>query len=325
MESQPTLVRFSLSDVPVNERATTLHEAFGRAVLNMDLKPLTEEPQFKLECQFLPGAIVTRGWNTPHALTSSYDTSRENDDFVVVWGSTAGSLSQNGKEALSERGPVLISCAESTRAMMGRTAKHTTVRLQRSLLLSVLPHAESLIMQQSAGPDNQRLRLLNGYLSLLRAERTADPDLEHAAAVHICDLVALVFGTGRDCGQIASSRGLRAARFRLIKHWVITHLSDPSLSLAAAAAAQGLSPRYVQILFAEAGPTFSEYVLSMRLRLAHRCFRNWRLRARQISSIAYDAGFNDLSYFNRSFKSAYGETPSDVRSRTWHETQTASF
>ena len=325
MENPPTLVRFSLSDVPVAERATTLQEAFGRAILNMDLKPLTEDPQFKLECQFLPGVVVTRGWNTPHALTSCYDASRENDDFAIVWGSTGGSLSQSGKEAQSDRGPVLFSCAESTRATMGQTAKHVTVRLQRSLLLSVLPDAERLMMQESTGPQNQPLRLLKGYLSLLRSEQAPDAELGHAAAVHICDLVALVFGTRRDCGQIASGRGLRAARFRLIKHWAITHLSDPSLSIAASAAAQGLSPRYVQILFAEAGTTFSEYVLSMRLRLAHRRFRNWRLGARPISSIAYDAGFNDLSYFNRAFRAAYGETPSDVRSRALDEMRTGSF
>ena len=35
---------------------------------------------------------------------------------------------------------------------------------------------------------------------------------------------------------------------------------------------------------------------------------------RPVSSIAYDVGFGDLSYFNRSFRRAYGATPSDVRS-----------
>jgi AraC-like DNA-binding protein len=34
---------------------------------------------------------------------------------------------------------------------------------------------------------------------------------------------------------------------------------------------------------------------------------------RSVSAIAYEAGFGDLSYFNRCFRKAYGVTPSDVR------------
>jgi AraC-like DNA-binding protein len=36
---------------------------------------------------------------------------------------------------------------------------------------------------------------------------------------------------------------------------------------------------------------------------------------RKISSIAYDAGFGDLSYFIRAFRRRYAALPSDVRMR----------
>jgi AraC-like DNA-binding protein len=36
-------------------------------------------------------------------------------------------------------------------------------------------------------------------------------------------------------------------------------------------------------------------------------------RNRGISAIAYDAGFGDVSYFNRTFRRRYGMTPSEVR------------
>jgi AraC-like DNA-binding protein len=35
--------------------------------------------------------------------------------------------------------------------------------------------------------------------------------------------------------------------------------------------------------------------------------------SRSIALIAFDAGFGDLSYFNRTFKRFYGLTPSEVR------------
>jgi AraC-like DNA-binding protein len=34
---------------------------------------------------------------------------------------------------------------------------------------------------------------------------------------------------------------------------------------------------------------------------------------RPISAIAYDVGFRDLSYFNRTFRRRYGTTPTDAR------------
>jgi AraC-like DNA-binding protein len=37
-------------------------------------------------------------------------------------------------------------------------------------------------------------------------------------------------------------------------------------------------------------------------------------RAREkISSIAYDCGFGDVSYFNRMFRRSYGAVPSELR------------
>ena len=33
----------------------------------------------------------------------------------------------------------------------------------------------------------------------------------------------------------------------------------------------------------------------------------------KISVIAFEAGFGDLSYFNRTFRRAYGVSPSDMR------------
>ncbi len=37
-----------------------------------------------------------------------------------------------------------------------------------------------------------------------------------------------------------------------------------------------------------------------------------------ISGIAYEVGFGDLSYFNRSFRKRYGQSPSQVKSNAAH-------
>jgi AraC-like DNA-binding protein len=74
-----------------------------------------------------------------------------------------------------------------------------------------------------------------------------------------------------------------------------------------------VTPRYLQRLFESDGTTFSAFLLGRRLARAHRMLSEPRSVQRQVSAIAYDAGFGDLSYFNRCFRRLYGATPMDVR------------
>jgi AraC-like DNA-binding protein len=54
-------------------------------------------------------------------------------------------------------------------------------------------------------------------------------------------------------------------------------------------------------------------VLGRRLAYAHRLLADPRSAHRRISDIAFEAGFGDLSRFNKAFRRQYGVTPSDVR------------
>ena len=74
-----------------------------------------------------------------------------------------------------------------------------------------------------------------------------------------------------------------------------------------------VTPRYVQRLFEADGTTFSEFLLLQRLGRAHRLLCEPQASANAISTIAYDVGFGDLSYFNRRFRRQYGMTPREVR------------
>jgi AraC-like DNA-binding protein len=71
--------------------------------------------------------------------------------------------------------------------------------------------------------------------------------------------------------------------------------------------------RYLQKLFEMEGSNYSTFVLGERLTRAHRLLTSPLHADRPIGAIAYNVGFNDLSYFNRTFRRRYGATPSDVR------------
>lgn len=103
---------------------------------------------------------------------------------------------------------------------------------------------------------------------------------------------------------------MRAARLKAVKDDLA---ANPGLRLVALAARQRVTPRYVQLLFEDAGTTFTAYARDERLNHAHRMLCDARYSRWTISAIAYRAGFGDLSHFNHVFRRRYGATPSEVR------------
>jgi AraC-like DNA-binding protein len=108
-------------------------------------------------------------------------------------------------------------------------------------------------------------------------------------------------------------RGRSAECLLAINDDTFANLGDATLSTAAVAARQGISPRYVAMLFDGTGTSFSSFVLAQRLARAWRMLAGSRHAEQTISAIAYACGFGDLSYFNRAFRRAFGATPSDIR------------
>ena len=83
--------------------------------------------------------------------------------------------------------------------------------------------------------------------------------------------------------------------------------------MAAVAARHGITPRYLHRLFERAGLTCSQFVLQERLARARRMLRDPCFAHLGVSTIAYEVGFADLSYFNRTFRRRYGMTPREAR------------
>ena len=103
---------------------------------------------------------------------------------------------------------------------------------------------------------------------------------------------------------------MRAARLEAIKADLTR---DASLSIDEIARRQGVTPRYVQILLEEQGTTFGEFVTERRLDVARSMLRSPRYAGWSIAGIAFEAGFRDLSHFNRRFRRRFGVTPSEFR------------
>jgi transcriptional regulator GlxA family with amidase domain len=85
------------------------------------------------------------------------------------------------------------------------------------------------------------------------------------------------------------------------------------------AARHALTPRFIQRQFEAEGTTFTEYLLDQRLARAQRALTDRHRDGDKISTIAWDCGFGDISYFNRVFRRRYDLAPSEARAeaRRW--------
>jgi AraC-like DNA-binding protein len=188
--------------------------------------------------------------------------------------------------------------------------EHVVVMVPKAAMSPIVANLEAA-STRLVPRGTEAVRLLTGYLLTLFGDPgLADPSLCKLVATHIYDLVAMAIGATREGQEVALSRGVRAARLNAIK---ADFDRNPASTLTAIAARQRVTPRYVQMLFDEDGTTFSAYALNQRLARAHRLLIDPRHTSWTISAIAFEAGFGDLSHFNRSFRRRYGASPSEVR------------
>jgi AraC-like DNA-binding protein len=197
-----------------------------------------------------------------------------------------------------------------TRPALGRFIGIRVPRDAIALLLGRLDETPiSLVPHRTEALD-----LLVTYASAIaEALPLATPELQRLAVSHVHDLIVATIRATRDGKAIAEGRGIAAARLQAIMADISSNLGDGDLEVAEIARRHRVTPRYVHKLFESEGLTFSAFVLGQRLSRAHRILSDPRFADRNISSVAFDVGFGDLSYFNRTFRRRYAATPTDIR------------
>jgi AraC-like DNA-binding protein len=187
------------------------------------------------------------------------------------------------------------------------------VSLERSRLAILAPRIDVTSSHYHIPRTAPGVPLFAGYADLLRKDPPKGDRARQVAASHLHDLVALVLDGFVKGGAARNERSISAARLKLVKRDILDRLHDSGLSIDSVARRQGVTPRYIQRLFEAEGLTFSEFLRDNRLDLALRLLSDPDLRDTTVSAIAYDAGFHDLSNFNRVFRRRYGVTPSEIR------------
>jgi AraC-like DNA-binding protein len=315
----PGPVRLALPDWPERERPTVLREFFARLGFRYDIDPLPDVPfHVDLSLNMLPGLMIAAGklHGSRNQRTRKHVEDGTNDAILMINLRGPHLIEQRNKElVLGDGEAAFVSAADPSSFTHKPPGNILALRFPKAPLAPLLRDPDNCYMRRIPG-DSQALRFLTSYIAMAWNERTtASTELQHLMVTHVYDLMSVMVGATRDAEQAAQGGGLRAARLHTIKNDIAANLDRPDLSVTMLAERHGCTARLVQRLFEREGTTFTEYVLAQRLARAHRLLADPRRAGEKISAIALDAGFGDLSYFNRAFRRRYGETPSAMRSR----------
>jgi len=292
------------------------HDYHSRKLMRIEFAPEKDAPlRLSGTLHGFPGLALND--MTCSAGISRHTTELIEDDDIFFVAALSGEVAtlHQGEHVRIGDGTVAIGSNDAVGYMNLKTdTRFSMVRLTRRMLEPLVPNLNDAL-KSTYLHDSPALRLLFGYAgALLSGSIGPDPELRHLVSAHVHDLAAVALGPGRDGAAIARGRGVRAGRLAGIKTDILEHLADPALSVASVARRQGLTPRYVHMLFEDEGNTFSEYVVSQRLGRAYRMLIDPRRAHETISAVAMAVGFGDLSYFNRTFRRRFGATPTEIRS-----------
>lgn len=308
--------RFSTNDIPARDRLAVVNEVVARHIAGRHFRPVPgSELDVEIVAFGLPDRLtVGAAHYSPMIGLRSTDLLEDGrDDYLLTLHTHDHEVSVDGGS------PVRVAAGEMMLVSDGVRSQcflpDTIVKvlsLSRRKLRELAPRIE-LEAFHHAPAVAPGLALLAGYADLLRAAPPQHAGEQGLASSHLYDLVALLLDGLVQGGAARALSGIRAARLELARKDIRAHLTDPEFDIAEAARRQGVSPRYIQQLFAGDGTSFSDVLREGRLDLAYRLLGDATRTDRGISEIAFDAGFSDLSTFNRAFRRRFGLTPSDVR------------
>jgi AraC-like DNA-binding protein len=116
-----------------------------------------------------------------------------------------------------------------------------------------------------------------------------------------------------DATNLTDVGGLRGARIASVINQINESFADQQFSTRVVAEKLGLSVRYVQDLLQGSGLSITDRIMQLRLDKARNMLTADRQCALKISEVAGACGFNELSYFHRSFRRRFGVSPAKFR------------
>jgi AraC-like DNA-binding protein len=247
-------------------------------------------------------------------LTRTRAMAAESDGSIglVVYLGPKATVSQRGEEVPLEAGDAFAMLTDEVAVL---TSTHYVGFLlpwnALAARVSDLQGAITRVIPRGVEP----VRLLMSYLGVVQKDDTpVTPELRQSVVRHIHELVALAIGANRD-NEAVGLNGAAAARLAVALADIAESFTDPELTVKTVARRQSVTPRYLQQLLEASGRSFTARVKELRLQQAFALLTAAHGARRRICDIAMDAGFSDITHFNRLFRARFGESPTGIRAQ----------
>lgn len=240
---------------------------------------------------------------------------RDCEDFFLVSIQTRGEgrLEQDGRIARLTPGDFAL--YDSTRPYalhFDAPFQQFVLRLPGPTLRHALRDSQSLTASTVSGRRGAGHLMIGMIRSLAADIHTLAPESASAVAESVTQI--LVAGlAGLPAAQCTPVSQGAAYHREQIKAVVRARLCEPGLSVAAIATELRLATSSLHRAWKGEGGTIAEYIWAQRLNAARRDLCSPSQRARSISSIAFNWGFNDAAHFSRAFRARFGCAPRELR------------
>lgn len=192
----------------------------------------------------------------------------------------------------------------------GNYSNHLSVHLPRQLLFA--ENSAGLEISRRLEANDPMSAMLRALVAKLADTPTADRRAPHLRKL-LFDTTRQAFATDEelDDAPVAETAG---ERLEIVQILIDRHLTYDHLTPRWLADKLGISLRTLQDDFSILGTTATSHIRLRRLCLARDQLVQTRSSGEKpnIAEVAYNAGFNDISYFNRCFRKMFDCSPRDL-------------
>jgi acetamidase/formamidase/AraC-like DNA-binding protein len=311
---RPCGLQFNTEAYPGGQRG----EAWQEALAQFSLKPSNFDREFGFHAR-------ARSIISPLGISFAHIASGPQEFIGCVSGVTYGvrlTLLLSGKAFLEGKGGTITmapgdiaygSLRASYRILFTSDFQQCLVVVPRALLDARLVPAVGAESGYIGG-DSVIGRIFADLLgSVANSIDRLSPEQMRPLEVAVIEFLASIAAGGSSADALRSSTWTQTSILNRLCQQIELRLGEHDLSRASVAQAEGISARYAQRLFENAGETFGHY---LRLRRLERCraeLLDPKYGDLSITEICYRAGFNDSAHFSRAFRDQYGQSPRAYR------------
>ncbi|PRI09978.1 helix-turn-helix domain-containing protein [Leucobacter massiliensis] len=308
------------AEAPAPARAADI-EGF-RSIVSASFVPLrvsaehTEPFEARLVSADADEVVFTEVTARPHLVERTPETiASGGSGYYKVSLLLAGSsiIVQDGRETVMQPGDLTVYDTSRPYSLLFDEAFRNLIMMFPKNRLE-LPDAftEQLTAVSLNREDAGLAQVISGFLAQFPGQLTSIDERVRAKLAHTSlDLVSTLFAHILDADP--QQRDPRQLLLQKIYAHIDAHLGSPDLSPRSIAAAHYISTRHLHALFREAGSTVSTRIRDRRLERCRAELLDPVLSDRTVSAIAARWGFTDAAHFSRTFKAAYGVSPSELR------------